>query len=96
MLDEAPEKVCVEKYSPDSDEFDDIHYDNSAPFDEETGEIITYCDKKRFPGGHQYLQQKESRERKYRMILELREEWNETVKPKKRILLPNTESVFRH
>ena len=48
VLDEAPEKICVEKYSSDSDEFDDIHYDNSAPFDEETGEIITYCDKNRF------------------------------------------------
>jgi len=84
VLDETPEKVYVEKYSPDSDEFEDIHYDNSAPVDEETGEVITYCDKKRFASKLQYLQQKENRERKYRMILELREEWNETVKPKKK------------
>lgn len=84
VLDEAPEKICVEKYSPDSDEFDDIHYDNSAPFDEETGEIITYCDKNRFANKLHYRRLKESRERKYRMILELREEWNETVKPKKK------------
>ena len=84
VMDEAPEKVCVEKYSPDSNAFDDIHYDNSVPVDEETGEIITYCDKKRFPDNRQYLQQKAGRERKYRMIRELREEWNKAVKPKKK------------
>lgn len=84
VLDEPPEKILVEKYSPDSKEFDDIHYDNSAPVDERTGEIITYCDKKRFSNTSQYLRQKEGRERKYRMILELREEWNTTVKPKKK------------
>ena len=84
VLDEAPEKVCVEKYSPDSNVFDDIYYDNSVPVDEETGEIITYCDKKRFSNSRQYLQQKEGRERKHRMFLELREEWNGTVKPKKK------------
>ena len=84
VLEETPEKIWIEKYPPDSNEFDDIHYDNSAPVDEETGEIITYCDKQRFFNKRQYLQQKESRERKYRMILELRDEWNETVKPKKK------------
>ena len=84
VLDETPEKIYVEKYSPDSDEFDDIHYDNSVPVDEQTGEIITYCDKRRFPNDHRYLQQKENRERKYQRILELREEWNKTVKPKKK------------
>ncbi len=86
VLAEAPEKIYVEKYSPDSDEFEDIHYDNSVPVDEETGEIITYCDKTRFTNKSQYLQQKENRERKYRMILELREEWNKTVKPNKKDL----------
>ena len=84
VLAEAPEKIYVEKYSPDSDEFEDIHYDNSVPVDEETGEIITYCDKTRFTNKSRYLQQKENRERKYRMILELREEWNKTVKPNKK------------
>ena len=84
VLEEAPDKILVEKYPPDSNEFDDIHYDNSAPYDEETGEIITYCDKKRFPGSPQYRRQKENRERKYRMILELREEWNRTDKPRKK------------
>ena len=86
VLDEAPEKTPVEKYSPDSDAFDDIHYDNSAPVDEQTGEIITYCDKRRFTNCLQYLQQKENRERKHRMILELRDEWNKTVKQKKKDL----------
>ena len=84
VLAEAPEKIYVEKYSPDSDEFEDIHYDNSVPVDEETGEIITYCDKTRFTNKSQYLQQKENRERKYRMILELREEWNKTARPNKK------------
>lgn len=84
VLDKAPEKTFVEKYSPDSDEFDGIHYDNSAPVDEETGEIITYCDKKRFSDSHQYLRQKEGRINKHKMILELRKEWNKSLKPKKK------------
>lgn len=86
VLAETPEKIYVEKYSPDSDEFEDIHYDNSVPVDEETGEIITYCDKNRFANKLYYRRLKESRERKYRMILELREEWNKTVKPNKKDL----------
>jgi len=84
VLDEAPEKIFVEKYPPDSEEFDDIHYDNSVPVDEETGEIIAYCDKKRFSDSAQYRRQKEGRERKHRMILELREEWNKAESPKKK------------
>ena len=84
IMDKAPERIYVEKYSPDSDEFEDIHYDNSAPVDEETGEIITYCDKKRFTDSFQYRRQKEVRERKYRMVLELREEWNKTARPNKK------------
>ena len=84
VLDEAPEKIYVEKYSPDSVEFDDIHYDNSVPVDEETGEIITFCDKNRFCDSPQYRSHKEGRERKHGMILELREEWNKTENPKKK------------
>ena len=84
VLDEAPEKVLVEKYPPDSKEFDDICYDNSIPVDEETGEIITYCDKKRFTESEQYKRQSAGRMNKHKMILELREEWNRTDKPRKK------------
>lgn len=84
VLDEAPEKNTVEKYPVDLKEFDDIHYDNSPPIDEKTGEVIDYCDKRRFKGNKQYQRQKENREEKYRMIVSLRKEWKETVKPKKK------------
>ncbi len=84
VLHEPPEKIYVEKYPPDSDIFNSIHYDNSVPYDEETGEIITYCDKRRFTESSQYKRQKENRINKHKMILSLREEWHKADKPKKK------------
>lgn len=84
VLDEAPEKVLAEKVPADSIEFDEIHYDNSAPVDEETGEVITYCNKKRFTDSKQYKHQAEGRKQKHDMILQLRQEWSNTEKPRKK------------
>ena len=84
VLDEAPEKCKCEIYSPDSDVFDDIHYDNSPPVDEKTGKIITFCDKKRFVYSAKYLKLKEKREEKHKIIMQLRKEWSETPTPRKK------------
>ena len=86
VLDEEPEKIKVEKYPVDLKEFDDVHYDNSPPIDEKTGEAIAFCDKTRFEGSKQYKIHKENREEKYRMIISLRKECKESVKPKKKEL----------
>ena len=84
VMEEEPEKIKVEKYPVDSDEFEHVHYDNSAPVDESTGETINYCDKARFPNKRAYECRKEKRQEKYKMIINLRKEWNEAEKPVKK------------